>query len=85
MPCFCLTICQGAGSIGWQRIKTISEIHHEKIFCIDPLPITRPHELPHPVGMPVMNGHELFYRLKQLDPKLPIIISSGFGEANISS
>ena len=37
------------------------------------------------MGMPVMNGYELFYRLKQLDPKLPIIISSGFGEVDIAS
>jgi CheY-like chemotaxis protein len=37
------------------------------------------------MGMPVMNGHDLFYKLKQLDPLLPIIISSGFGEAEISS
>ena len=37
------------------------------------------------MGMPVMNGYELFYRLKQLDQKLPIIISSGFGEAEIAS
>ncbi|MDD2735876.1 MAG: transporter substrate-binding domain-containing protein [Desulfuromonadaceae bacterium] len=37
------------------------------------------------MGMPVMNGYELFYKLKQLDPKLPIIISSGFGEGDIGS
>ena len=37
------------------------------------------------MGMPVMNGYELFYRLKQLDPLLPIIISSGFGEGDIAS
>jgi PAS domain S-box-containing protein len=37
------------------------------------------------MGMPVMNGYELFYKLKQLDPKLPIIISSGFGEGDIIS
>jgi len=27
----------------------------------------------------------LFYKLKQLNPKLPIIISSGFGEGDIGS
>ncbi|NTV48522.1 MAG: PAS domain S-box protein [Geobacteraceae bacterium] len=37
------------------------------------------------IGMPVMNGYDLFYKLKQLDPKLPIIISSGFGEVDIGS
>ena len=37
------------------------------------------------MGMPIMNGYELFYKLKQLDPQLPIIISSGFGEADIAS
>ena len=37
------------------------------------------------MGMPVMNGYELFYKLKQIDPKLPIIISSGFGEGDIAS
>ena len=37
------------------------------------------------MGMPVMNGYELFHKLKQLDPQLPIIISSGFGEGDISS
>ena len=37
------------------------------------------------MGMPVMNGYELFYKLKQLNPQLPIIISSGFGEGDIAS
>ncbi|HIJ80869.1 MAG TPA: PAS domain S-box protein [Desulfuromonadales bacterium] len=37
------------------------------------------------IGMPVMNGYELFYKLKQFDPQLPIIISSGFGEGDIAS
>ena len=37
------------------------------------------------MGMPVMNGYELFYKLKQLNPQLPIIISSGFGEDDIDS
>ncbi len=37
------------------------------------------------MGMPVMNGYELFCKLKQLDPHLPIIISSGFGEGDIDS
>ena len=37
------------------------------------------------MGMPVMNGYELFYRLKQLNTQLPIIISSGFGESDIAS
>lgn len=37
------------------------------------------------MGMPVMNGYELFYKLKQLNQHLPIIISSGFGEGDIDS
>jgi PAS domain S-box-containing protein len=37
------------------------------------------------MGMPVINGYDLFYKLKQLNPQLPIIISSGFGEADIAS
>ena len=37
------------------------------------------------MGMPVMDGYELFQELKNLDSKLPIIISSGFGDSEISS
>jgi signal transduction histidine kinase len=37
------------------------------------------------IGMPVMDGYELFSRLKNLNNKLPIIISSGFGDAEVSS
>ena len=37
------------------------------------------------IGMPVMDGYALFYELKMLDPKLPIIISSGFGEGDVTS
>ena len=37
------------------------------------------------MGMPVMDGYELFYELKQLKPELPIIISSGFGDSDIHS
>jgi CheY-like chemotaxis protein len=37
------------------------------------------------MGMPVMNGYELYYKLEQLNPQLPIIISSGFGEGDIGS
>jgi len=37
------------------------------------------------MGMPVMNGYELFYKLKQLNQQLPIIIASGFGEGEICS
>ena len=37
------------------------------------------------IGMPVMDGYELFSELKKLKPELPIIISSGFGEKTIGS
>lgn len=37
------------------------------------------------IGMPVMDGYTLFYELKMLDPKLPIIISSGFGEGDVTA
>lgn len=37
------------------------------------------------MGMPIMNGYELFRGLKKLNPNLPIVISSGFGEVAISS
>ncbi|MGD0584296.1 MAG: PAS domain S-box protein [Oryzomonas sp.] len=37
------------------------------------------------MGMPVMDGYELFIQLKKLNPQLPIIISSGFGDAEVSS
>jgi PAS domain S-box-containing protein len=37
------------------------------------------------IGMPIMNGYELIRELKKLNPELPIIISSGFGDIDISS
>lgn len=37
------------------------------------------------MGMPVMDGYELFSRLKNLNNKLPIIVSSGFGVAEVTS
>jgi len=37
------------------------------------------------IGMPFMDGYELFRELKKLNPKLPIIISSGFGEKIVTS
>jgi PAS domain S-box-containing protein len=37
------------------------------------------------VGMPVMDGYELFEELKKLKPELPIIISSGYGDAEVSA
>jgi CheY-like chemotaxis protein len=37
------------------------------------------------VGMPVMNGYKLFRKLKKLKPDLPIIISSGFGDGDVTS
>jgi len=32
-----------------------------------------------------MDGYELFYELKKLNPELPIIVSSGYGDAEVSS
>jgi PAS domain S-box-containing protein len=37
------------------------------------------------MGMPIMDGYELFRELKNLQPELPIIISSGFGDAVVTS
>ncbi len=36
------------------------------------------------MGMPVMDGYELLSELKSLDPELPIIVSSGYGDAEVS-
>jgi signal transduction histidine kinase/CheY-like chemotaxis protein len=36
------------------------------------------------IGMPIMNGYEMFRELKRLDPELPIIISSGFGDKEVT-
>lgn len=37
------------------------------------------------MGMPVMDGHDFFMALKKINPKLPVIISSGFGDADVNS
>ena len=37
------------------------------------------------MGMPVMDGYQLFHELKKLDRKLPIIISSGFGDDTVTA
>ncbi len=37
------------------------------------------------IGMPVMDGYALIRELWRLRPELPIIISSGFGEAEVTS
>ncbi len=37
------------------------------------------------MGMPVMDGYELFHKLKSLDPELPIIVSSGYGDVEVSA
>jgi PAS domain S-box-containing protein len=37
------------------------------------------------IGMPVMNGYALFNELRKLNPELPVIISSGFGDKTIAS
>ena len=37
------------------------------------------------MGMPVMDGYELFSELKKLNPELPIIVTSGYGDAEVSA
>ncbi len=37
------------------------------------------------MGMPVMDGYQLFRELKTLRPDLPIIISSGFGDTVVAT
>lgn len=37
------------------------------------------------IGMPVMDGYELIHELKILNPELPIIVSSGFGDAEVTT
>jgi PAS domain S-box-containing protein len=37
------------------------------------------------IGMPVMDGYDLVEKLKNLKPELPIIISSGFGDAEVNA
>ena len=37
------------------------------------------------IGMPVMDGYELIAELKKLNRKLPIIVSSGFGDSVVTS
>ncbi len=37
------------------------------------------------MGMPVMDGYELFAELKKLNSELPIIVSSGYGDAEVTA
>ncbi len=37
------------------------------------------------MGMPIMDGYEMIRKLKGINPDLPIIISSGFGNIDITS
>jgi len=37
------------------------------------------------IGMPIMDGYTLFRELKALEPELPIIISSGFGDKVVTT
>lgn len=36
------------------------------------------------IGMPIMDGHELFRELKNINPKLPVIISSGYVDTAVT-
>ncbi len=53
------------------------QMYHENAFDIG-LVITD-------MGMPVMNGYEMFRELKSIRADLPIIVSSGFGDADVTS
>ncbi|PKI16085.1 hybrid sensor histidine kinase/response regulator [Colwellia sp. 12G3] len=37
------------------------------------------------LGMPVMDGYELFEKLKKIKSELPIVVSSGFGDTEINT
>jgi nitrogen-specific signal transduction histidine kinase len=37
------------------------------------------------IGMPLMDGYELCRELKKINPELPIIVTSGFSEAEVTS
>ena len=37
------------------------------------------------LGMPVMDGYQMFHELKRLEPALPVVISTGFGDVDVSS
>jgi CheY-like chemotaxis protein len=37
------------------------------------------------MGMPVMDGYALFRELKNINPELPIVISSGFGDTVVTT
>ena len=37
------------------------------------------------MGMPVMDGYELFFELKKLNPELQIIVSSGYGDTEVAA
>jgi PAS domain S-box-containing protein len=37
------------------------------------------------LGMPIMDGYEMFRELKKINSELPIVISSGFGDAVVTS
>ena len=37
------------------------------------------------LGMPIMDGYQMFRELKRLDAALPIVITTGFGDADVAS
>ncbi len=37
------------------------------------------------LGMPVMDGYELIREIKKLNPKIPIVVTSGFGDFDINT
>lgn len=57
--------------------KEALELYHKNADYID-LVVTD-------LGMPVMDGYELLRELRKINPELPIIISSGYGDSDVTS
>lgn len=68
---------QGVKTIEAANGKEALEIYQRNLDRID-LVITD-------IGMPVMDGYELFEKLKEVSPSLPIVITSGFCVTDVAS